>query len=274
MKISCLPVSLFGAVQSGEMSVKDWASEAKRIGFDGCDLSMLMITGHTQTYLDSLRRDFESVGLPVVMATTYPDFTHPDAKQRQREMDYLMRDIALCDQLGIGYLRILAGQKHDGVGLEEGISLASEHLCQIDMMARKYDVKLVFENHAKPGAWDNVDFSYPIDIFYAVFDKLKDSNIRLNFDIGNIVAQGKDPMEVLERVIDRVETVHISDMAEYGRFAPVEIGTGACPIRRVIERLNEYGFDGWYCIEEASGHGIGGIANAYSYVRKLSEELA
>ena len=72
---------------------------------------------------------------------------------------------------------------------------------------------------------------------------------------------------MLERVIDRVETVHISDMAEYGRFAPVEIGTGACPIRRVIERLNEYGFDGWYCIEEASGHGIGGIANAYGYAK-------
>ena len=273
MKISCLPVSIFGTVQSGEMSLKDWASEAKKIGFDGCDISLLMLTGHTQTYLDSVRRDLASVGLPVVMATTYPDFTHPDAKQRQREMDYLMRDIALCDQLGIRYLRVLAGQKHDGVGLEEGICLAAEHLRQIDMMAGKYDVKLVFENHAKPGAWDNVDFSYPIDIFYEVFDRLKGSNIRLNFDIGNIAAQGKDPLEVLERVIDRVETVHISDMAEYGKFAPVEIGTGVCPIREVIERLNEYGFNGWYSIEEASGHGLDGIINSYGYVRKLSEEL-
>ena len=273
MKISCLPVSIFSAVQSGKMSLKDWASEAKKIGFDGCDISLLMLTGHTQTYLDSVRRDLASVGLPVVMATTYPDFTHPDAKQRQREMDYLMRDIALCDQLGVRYLRVLAGQKHDGVGLEEGICLAAEHLCQIDMMAKKYDVKLVFENHAKPGAWDNVDFSYPIDIFYEVFDRLKGSNIRLNFDIGNIAAQGKDPLEVLERVIDRVETVHISDMAEYGKFAPVEIGTGVCPILEVIERLNEYGFNGWYSIEEASGHGMEGIINSYAYVRKLSEEL-
>lgn len=49
MKISCLPCSLFGAIQNGEMSVRQWAEEAARIGFDGFDISLLMLTGHVQS---------------------------------------------------------------------------------------------------------------------------------------------------------------------------------------------------------------------------------
>ena len=273
MKISCLPVSLFDDVQSGKMSLKEWAECAKKIGYDGIDISLLMISGHTQTYIDQVCRDFREVGLPVVMATTYPDFTHPDPKQRRREFDYLMRDIALCDALGVQYLRVLAGQAHEEVSVETGIALAVEYLQQADAYAKKYSVRLLYENHAKPGAWDRVDFSYPLDIFMKIFDELRDTNIRLNFDIGNVVAQGKDPLEVLEKVIDRVETVHISDMAQSGQFSPVEIGTGVCPIEQVIKRLHDYGFDGWLCIEEASQHGISGIANAWNYVHHLIAHL-
>lgn len=273
MKISCLPCSLFGDVQSGKMTVKDWAQEAKNIGYDGFDISLLMLTGHTQTYIDKIKSDFEAVGLPAVMATTYPDFTHPDAKQRQREWDYLMRDIALCDQLGIQYLRVLAGQKHDGVELEQGIAWASEYLHLVDSAAKKYGVKLVFENHAKPGAWDNVDFSYPVDVFFRVFNSLADTDIRLNFDIGNLVSQGVEPLPILEKVISRVETVHISDMKEFGVFAPSEIGKGVCPIPEVIALLKVHGYDGWLCIEESSGNGITGIKRAWEYVDSVKKSL-
>lgn len=273
MKISCLPVSLFHDIRSGKMSLREWAESAKAIGYDGIDVSMLMLTAHTETYLQSIKKELDAVGLPVVMATAYPDFTHPDPKQRQREADYLARDIALCDELGIRYLRVLAGQAHDGVGLEEGVVLAAEHLRQADAAAKKYAVRLLYENHAKPGAWNRVDFSYPLDIFFRVFDLLRDTDIRLNFDIGNIVAQGEDPLAVLERVIDRVETVHISDMSGYGRFDPVEIGTGASPIEAVVRRLKDHGFDGWLCVEEASGRGLEGVSNAWRYVNNLMSAL-
>lgn len=273
MKISCLPVSLFGEICSGKMSLGGWARAAREIGFDGIDLSLLMLTSHTETYIRQVKRELAEGGLPVVMATAYPDFTHPDPRQRQREADYLARDIALCDELGIPYLRVLAGQAHEGMGLEEGVTLAVEYLRQADAAAGKYAVQLLYENHAKPGAWSAVDFSFPIDIFLRVFRQLQDTRIRLNFDIGNIVAQGLEPLEVLEQVIDRVETVHISDMARYGRFEPVEIGAGASPIEPVLRRLKEYGFDGWLCIEEASGHGLEGIANAWRYVHNLTAAL-
>lgn len=273
MKISCLPVSLFAELQTGRMTLKQWAEVAKGIGFDGIDLSMMMILGHTQTYLDGVRRDIDSVGIPAIMATTYPDFTNPDPNQRRRELDFLRRDIALCDELRIPYLRVLAGQAHAGVGKEEGIVLASEYLHQADNIAKTYNVSLLFENHAKPGAWAEIDFSYPLDIFFKIFERIEDTEIRLNFDIGNVVAQGEDPLEVLEKVIDRVETVHVSDMAQVGKFSPTEIGTGVCPIPQVLKRLKVFGFNGWVCIEEASGHRVRGIQNAWAYVRGVIDQL-
>ena len=84
---------------------------------------------------------------------------------------------------------------------------------------------------------------------------------------GNITAAGGDTLAVLEQVIDRVVTVHVSDMAEKGTFRPVAIGTGAVPNREIFRRLKQFGFDGWLCIEECSGQGLAGIAQAYRFVR-------
>jgi len=46
------------------------------------------------------------------MITTYPDFTHPCATQREREIEYLRNDIAVASQLNAKFLRVTAGQAH------------------------------------------------------------------------------------------------------------------------------------------------------------------
>ena len=195
MKISCLPVSLFMKISSGAMSLEDWIREAAEIGLDGFDLSIVMIKNHTPAYLAKLREAFDI--LPAVMATTYPDFTHPDPAQRRRELDYCRADISLCSQLGIRYLRVLAGQAHPPVSHSSGISTALDNLWQAAAVARSNGVTLLYENHSKPSAWQYADFSYPIDIFLEILDGLNGSGIRLNFDIGNVSSLGLDPLEIL-----------------------------------------------------------------------------
>lgn len=272
LRISCLPVSLFGQIERGEMSLAQWLKTAKQIGYDGADISMVMVKNHTPEYLRGLKKELDSVKLPVIMATTYPDFTIPDAKQRERELAYLKRDIALCDELGISYLRVLAGQAHPGVARQEGINYAVWGLREADKFARNYGVKLLYENHAKPGAWQYVDFSYPVDIFMEIWEQLEDTGIRLNFDIGNLVSLSVDPISVLKKVYKSIETVHVSDMAEWGAFRPTVIGEGVSPVREVLLWLHEHGIDPWICIEEASNTGVEGIEKAYRYVRGILEE--
>jgi sugar phosphate isomerase/epimerase len=267
LKLSCLPVSLFSAVINRQMSLLEWAELGKQVGLDGVDISLLFIENHSPAYLGKLARDLKEVGIPLVMATTYPDFTHPDPVQREREMEYLRRDIALSSQLEVRYLRVLAGQAHPRTRRAEGVRWAVQNLVEADRIARRYGVRLLYENHAKPGAWDHYDFSYPVDIFREICEGIRDTGIRLNFDTANIAALGLDPLAILGQVYDRVETIHVSDTAETGRFQPVPVGTGAVSFPQIFQYLKSRGFDGWLCIEEASFTGSEGIRRAIAYTR-------
>ena len=181
--------------------------------------------------------------------------------------------MALCSELGARYLRILAGQAHPTVDTGACIDWVSDAFHAVDAYAKHFDVSLVFENHGKPGAWDNVDFTYDPQNFLRICDRIRDTNIRINFDTGNITAHGEDPMEILPKVLDRVETIHVTDMRHRGSFSPTAIGSGVTPNRAVFQYLKANGFDGWLCIEEASGRGYAGVRDAYEYVKTLWDEV-
>lgn len=272
MPFSCLPISLFNDIVEGRMRLGDWARAAKEAGLDGIDVSMAFIHSHAPVYLRELREQVDSEGMRIIMATTYPDFTCTDPIQRKREHDYLVRDIAVCSQLRITYLRVLAGQAHPGVSRADGVAYAVEGLLSCEAAAKAYGVQLVYEDHAKPSAWDYVDFSYPPELFLQIAGQLRGTSIGVNFDTGNITAYGEDPRVILPQVIDMVKTVHVSDMRESGTFSPVLIGEGATPLRDLFRQLKEHGFDGWLCIEEASGMGMEGICRAVANTRRLWQE--
>lgn len=268
MKMSCLPVSLFEEMINDNMSIKQWANAAKGIGLDGIDVSMAFFKSHTPSYLSTLKADIHQVGMPIVMATTYPDFTHPEALQRKREMDYLKRDIALCSELNISFLRVLAGQAHPQMGREQGTALAIQGLRESAQTADEYGVKLLYENHAKPGAWHHTDFSYPPDLFLDIYEGIKNTGIGINFDTGNPVAFGVNPLPLLKTVLPDVETIHVSDMKQYGTFEPTLIGTGVVPLKEIFTYLKANRYDKWLCIEEASFTGMAGIQKAVDCVRE------
>jgi len=272
MKVSCLPVSLFSDIAQGRVSLKDWAEAQERMGLDGIDVSMVFFTGHTPVCLRQTAETFQKAGARIVMATTYPDFTHPDALQREREAAYFIRDVAICSQLNIPYIRCLAGQAHPGVSVESGVRWAVEGIRRCAGAADRMGVTMLYENHTKPGAWDYVDFSHPTEIFLAIAEAIRDTSVRINFDTANTLVYGDDPLSVLPAVIDRVETVHVADVSEKGRLSPVTIGTGIVPLREIFALLKRQGFDGWLCIEEASGRGFEGIREAVRNVRALWEQ--
>ena len=105
-----------------------------------------------------------------------------------------------------------------------------------------------------------------------VMDGIWDTSVGLNFDTGNMVAYGQDPLPILKQVLPKVETIHVTDMGEFGRMSPVLIGTGVVPNRECFHYLKENGWDKWLCIEEASFTGLDGIRKAVVNTRKLWQE--
>jgi sugar phosphate isomerase/epimerase len=273
MKISCLSVSLFPAIVKGEMTIKEYASLCKSLDLDGFDLGIVQLKNHTPTYINPLKKELEEVGMSIAMITTYPDFTHPDPIQRERELEYLRHDIALASNVGAKFLRITAGQAHPDMPVDKGIGLVVDYFHKAASVADKFGVKLVFEDHSKPGAWDYMDFSNPPDIFLAIAEQIKDTSVGINFDTANILVAGEDrTLEVLEKVYEQVETIHVAETATKGKMDPVLLGTGIVPIKEVFSFLKSKGFGGWLCIEEWGSMGVEGVKKAVAYTKKTWEE--
>jgi sugar phosphate isomerase/epimerase len=271
MKLSCLPVSLYPALASGELTLGGWFELARALGLDGADLSVAHLPDRSAAALAGVRRAAEQASLPIVMLATYSDFTHPDARERARQADETRAWIEAANRLGAQSLRLTAGQAHEGVGRAEGLAWAAEGLtCCLDD-ARAAGVQLLYENHVRGAVWSQNDFTQPAERFLEVVERTAGTDLKVLFDTANCLALGDDPLAVLAVVLGRVGALHVSDIRRVGAFEPTVIGSGAAPIVPVLQRLAASGFGGWISIEEASRTGEAGFRQAVAFVRHALE---
>jgi sugar phosphate isomerase/epimerase len=267
VKLSCLPVSYFQSMLEGALTIEQWAGEAAGLGLDAIDLSIVLIKNQDSSSLEKLRQAIAAHGLKVNMLTTYPDFTHPEVGERERQLFLLKKNIDVAAALGAALVRVTAGQAHPGLTREAGLARAVAGLTGALAYAGQRGVKLVYENHAKPAVWDYNDFSFPPDIFLEIVGATDGSALAINFDTANPVAFGAAPVPLLEQVIDRVISIHAAENRVWGKFEPAVFGEGVVPFAEVFTALKAVHFDGWISIEEASRTGPAGIVQAVNFVR-------
>jgi sugar phosphate isomerase/epimerase len=273
MKMSCLPVSLFPDILGGKMTVKEYAALCKELALDGFDLGIILLKNHTPRYLQEFNSSINEENIPLVMLTTYPDFTHPDSVQREREFDFLVHDIALASAVNAKFLRVTAGQAHPGVKEKDAVDLPVYYLSKAAKVADKYGVQLVFENHSTSKGWYYMDVSNVPRIFIEIVNQLNDTSIGVNFDTANVLVSGEDnTIDVLEQVITKVKTIHVADTSSKGKMDPVQLGTGVVPMKEIFSYLRSKQFDGWLCLEIWKDEGIESIRKAVSYVKNTWEQ--
>ena len=272
MQLSCLPVSFFNDIVEGRMTVAEWARMGAAAGLDGIDLSIAMVLDHSPRGLKTLRHDVETAGMGLVMLTSYPDFTHPDPLQRERELTMEQGVVRVAAALGARFVRVTAGQAHPETGRADGIRWAVAGLTRLVETTRGTGVSLVYENHAKPGVWTYTDFSQPPDIFLEIVHATAAAGLGVNFDTGNAASFADDPVKFLEQVIGRVVTIHAADTATHGALQHVLLGTGITPYAALFKRLKQAGWDGWICMEEAAHQGQAGVGAAARFVRQTWNE--
>lgn len=272
MQLSCLPVSFFNEIVEGRMSVADWASLGKSVGLDAIDISILFIPNRTLEQARQIRKAVEQAGMYITMMTSYPDFTHPDAKQREAELEAAVHSVQLAAEVGARFLRVTAGQAHPETLLEDGYRWAIEGLNALADRTAHLGVQLVYENHAKPGVWQYTDFSQPPEIFLHILNRL-DRRIQVNFDTGNATAFSPQPLALLETVLPRLGSIHASDTAQIGRLDHVLVGTGKVDYAAIFRCLQNAGWDGWICIEEASYQGEAGVRQAAQFIRDTWQQI-
>ena len=275
MKLSVLPVSFYSDIIDGQMSLGEWAHMGSDLGLDAIDVSILFFPDRSPQALAQARREIEDEGMSLAMMSTYPDFTHPDPKERASEHDRARETVDVAQTLGLRFVRAIAGQGHPETGRSEGIAWAVDGLSALVDYSRGSGVTIVYENHDQAGVMEYQDFSAAQDVFLAICEATSGIGLGVNFDTANATVLTPDPMALLEHVIDRVVTLHANDAYRVeGGHRWAVVGTGLVPFPALFARLHEAGWDNWICIEEASQQGPQAVRRAVEFVRRAWAEAS
>ena len=268
MRMSCIPVSFFGPISQGQMTLAEWMDFAVELGLDGIECGPLLIKPLGPATPTEFRRLADARGLAVSNYTGYSDFAHPDPEVRKRELEALLKNIEAALDLGAPSVRALTGQQWPGVRIEDGIQWVVEGIRQAAWKADRKGLRLNVENHTKAAIWTHFDFAMQGEVFLRIMEGLRDVPVGVQFDIANPIVADEDTLTLFEKVRSRIGYVHVNDVRRPGVFEFVPVGTGLAPVREVLSRLREQGYAGWVGIEEASRTGKRGFEQAVRFTRQ------
>ncbi|MBC7921083.1 MAG: TIM barrel protein [Ferruginibacter sp.] len=271
--------------QDGTMRLSEWIELAAQLDIDGLEWYAGFLEMADEANWARFRRQVEDHGKVIPMMCCSPDFTHPDAGFRQREIAKQHRWMDMTHALGGTHCRVLSGQRRPGLSTEEGVGLAAECIQTCLPYARERGITLILENHYKDDFWEYPEFAQQADVFCALLEKVHDPNFGVNYDPSNAYLAGEDPLALLGRVSHRVVTMHASDRyliegnlddlrreeggaAGYAkRLRHGEIGQGLNDYDAIFTELKRVGFNGWISIEDGV-EGMDQLARSVGFLRQ------
>ncbi|MEP7108707.1 MAG: sugar phosphate isomerase/epimerase family protein [Ferruginibacter sp.] len=287
-KLAVFPKAYLQALcKDGTMSLEDWIRLAVTLDIDGLEWYAGFLQMADQRNWPIFRRMVEDHGKVIPMMCCSPDFTHPDKRFREKEIEKEKHWIDMTNALGGTYCRVLSGQRRPGLSMEEGVQLAADCIYECLPYARERNITLVLENHYKDDFWEYPEFAQQAVVFCKLVASVNHPNFGVNYDPSNTYLAGENPLELLELVSKRVVTMHASDRylkegtiadlrkeeggsAGYAkRLAHGEIGKGLNDYDAIFTELKKAGFDGWISIED----GVDGMDQLERSVSFLKEKI-
>ena len=196
------------------MTVFDWIHMARGLDADGLEMYEGFFTSLEPAYLDQVGSAIDAAGFAMPMLCCSPDFTNPDAGERQRAVDHEAAMIAVTRRLGgpRAVCRVLSGQRYPQVSREQGLEWVVAAIESLLPVAREHDIVLGLENHYKDGFWRYPEFAQKQDVFLELLNAIPDrQHFGVQYDPSNALVAGDDPVELLQAVAPRVVSMHASD---------------------------------------------------------------
>ena len=284
-RISVFPKCYFDELTDGRRSFERWIRDAATLGGEGVEHYDGFFRSLAPADVDPIVRVLEETGQITSMICFSPDFTHPDGDERRRQIERQKAAIDLTARLGARHCRTLSGQRFPELTRHEGIARALEGIRRSLEYAESRGVVLCMENHYKDGTWRYPEFAQPEDIFLEIVDRIDSPFFGVQYDPSNAVVGGYDPIRFLERVRQRVVTMHASDRflapgatmddlktadgaAGYAAvLTHGETGKGMNDYDSIFRLLAEVNFDGWISIEDGI-NGLDEITRSAEFLKK------
>lgn len=292
MRIAAFPKAFLSAmVVERTMSVFDWIDLARTLPVDGLELHTGFFWDRTEEEADRVREALQTAGFDMPMLCASPDFTHPDADERRREFDFQVEMMHTARRIGGPGVscRVLSGQAHPEVPVEQGLDCASEAILDLVPIARELDIVLALENHYKADTWQYPEFAQRREVYLQLLDRIPErAYFGVQYDPSNAITAGEDSADFLELVLDRVVTMQASDrFLAHGTtleslrqadgtlgYSPAlqhgVIGKGLNDYPRIFRLLVDAGYDGWISIED----GVNGMDEMRESAEFLQEARA
>lgn len=289
-KLAAFPKAFMQALcKDGSMKLSEWIALASRLDIDGLEWYAGFIEMQDESKWPHFRKLVEDNGKAIPMMCCSPDFTHPDAAFRKKEIEKQKRWIDMTLVLGGSYCRVLSGQRRPVLTIDEGIKLAADSIHECLPYAAERSITLIIENHYKDDFWEYPEFAQKMDVFCKLVDSVRHPNFGVNYDPSNTYLAGEDPIQLLKRVSDRVVTMHASDRylkegtiedlrKEEGgatgyakRLSHGEIGKGLNDYDAIFTELRSKGFNGWISIEDGVD-GMEQLERSVLFLRKKMKQ--
>jgi len=289
-KLAVFPKGFMDDIVSGDMSLLDWIELAGTLNVDGLELYPMFLSSNEESYLQIVKKKAEQNNLKIPMMCTSPDFTHPDSRFRESEINKMKSMIDVMSFLGPAEFRscrILSGQNRPELNQEEGVLWAVECIKELLPYAEEKKVHLVIENHYKDGYWDYPEFAQDKRTFIEIIKQIYSPYFGVNFDPSNALIAGEDPIDFLKEINDKVLTLHASDRyliegytlddlkneQKYRGYSEAlahgVIGQGLNNYDRIFSILQKNKFLNWISIED----GVNGMKDLEKSVAFLNEKM-
>jgi len=284
-RISVFPKFAFDQLVARQMSFDQWIRDAATLGGEGIAHYDGFFPSLEPAEVDRVRRLIDDTGQVTSMICFSPDFTHPDAAERSRQVERQKAAIDLTIRLGAKHCRTLSGQRYPDLSRKDGIARTVEGIKRSLEYAERRGVILCMENHYKDGTWRYPEFAQPEDIFLEIIGQIDSPHFGVQYDPSNAFVGGFDPVRFLEKVKHRVVTMHASDryLAPGATLEDLKLGDGATGYAAALKHgetgkgLNDYdaifrilarsGFDGWISVE-AGMEGLDEIARSVEFLKQ------
>lgn len=285
-KLAAFPKAFMQALcKDGSMKLSEWIDLASKLNIDGLEWYAGFLEMNDESRWPHFRKLVEDKGKVIPMMCCSPDFTHPDAGFREKEIAKQKRWIDMTHMLGGSYCRVLSGQRRPELSMDDGVKLAADCIYACLPYAQERGITLILENHYKDDFWEYPEFAQKMEVFCMLVDSIDHTNFGVNYDPSNTYLAGEDPLELLRRVSDRVVTMHASDRylkegsiedlrREEGgatgyakRLSHGEIGKGLNDYDAIFTELKSKGFDGWISIEDGVD-GMEQLERSVAFLRK------
>ena len=281
-RISVFPKCWFDELVAGERDYVAWIRDAARLGGEGLEHYDGFMHGEAE--IAAAIEAAAETGQQASLLCFSPDFTHPDAGERARQVERQKAAIDLAVRLGSRYCRTLSGQRRPDVGRDQGVAWTVECVERSLDYATRRDVVLCMENHYKDSTWRYPEFAQAEDVYLEIIGRIESPHFGVQYDPSNALVGGYDPIAFLDKVLPRVISMHASDRSlakgatlddlkeadgSVGYSAKLkhgETGKGLNDYDTIFRILASVGYDGWISIEDGM-NGLDELARSAEFLK-------